>query len=315
MSIEGFFVRTAYISHPDCLGHDTGVGHPENASRLQAIDDRLMAAQLYDFLRHYDAPDVTREQLLRCHDEAYLNQVEKLMPESGYAHLDPDTVVSPQSLLAAKRAAGAVVKGVDLIMQEGLKNAFCSIRPPGHHAERMKTMGFCVYGNAAVGAAHAMAEYDLDRVAILDFDVHHGNGSEDIFREDKRVIVCSTFQHPFYPFTDIEESPDHIICAPLEATAKSAEFRDAVTKHWLPALKHFEPQMIFVSAGFDAHVEDDMSGVSLTEVDYRWVTEQIVEIADRYAEGRIVSVLEGGYEPHALARSVEAHIRVLMGLH
>ncbi|MCG7897605.1 MAG: histone deacetylase family protein [Candidatus Thiodiazotropha lotti] len=308
-------MRTAYITHPDCLNHDTGVGHPENASRLQAIDDRLMAAQLYDFLRHYDAPEVTREQLLRCHDEAYLNQVEKLMPESGHAHLDPDTVVSPQSLQAAKRAAGAVIKGVDLIMQEGLKNAFCAVRPPGHHAERMKTMGFCVYGNASVGAAHAMAEYGLERVAILDFDVHHGNGSEDIFRDDRRVIVCSTFQHPFYPYTAIEESPDHIICAPLEATAKSAEFKAAVTDHWLPALNHFEPQMIFVSAGFDAHVEDDMSGVSLTEADYRWVTEQILQIADQYAEGRVVSVLEGGYEPHALARSVEAHIRVLMDLH
>ncbi|MEW8428741.1 MAG: histone deacetylase family protein, partial [gamma proteobacterium symbiont of Ctena orbiculata] len=225
-------MKTAYITHPDCLLHDTGVGHPENAARLQAIDDRLMAAQLYDFLRHYDAPEVTREQLLRCHDEAYLNQVEKLMPQSGHAHLDPDTVVSPQSLQAAKRSAGAVIKAVDLVMQEGLANAFCSVRPPGHHAERMRTMGFCVYGNASLGAAHAMEVYGLERVAILDFDVHHGNGSEDIFRHDRRVIVCSTFQHPFYPYTAIEESPDHIICAPLEATAKSAEFRQAVTDHW-----------------------------------------------------------------------------------
>ncbi|MEW8334479.1 MAG: histone deacetylase family protein [Candidatus Thiodiazotropha sp.] len=307
-------MKTAYITHPDCLLHDTGVGHPENAARLQAIDDRLMAAQLYDFLRHYDAPEVTREQLLRCHDEAYLNQVEKLMPQSGHAHLDPDTVVSPQSLQAAKRSAGAVIKAVDLVMQEGLANAFCSVRPPGHHAERMRTMGFCVYGNASLGAAHAMEVYGLERVAILDFDVHHGNGSEDIFRHDRRVIVCSTFQHPFYPYMAIEESPDHIICAPLEATAKSAEFRQAVTDHWLPPLDHFKPQMLFVSAGFDAHIEDDMSGVSLTEMDYRWVTEQIKAVADKYAEGRIVSVLEGGYEPHALARSVEAHIRVLMDL-
>ncbi|MEL0585221.1 MAG: histone deacetylase family protein [Candidatus Thiodiazotropha sp. (ex. Lucinoma kazani)] len=308
-------MKTAYITHPDCLLHDTGVGHPENAARLQAIDDRLMAAQLYDFLRHYDAPEVTREQLLRCHDAAYLDQVEKLMPETGHAHLDPDTVVSPESLQAAKRAAGAVVKAVDLIMNEDLLNAFCSVRPPGHHAERMRTMGFCVYGNASIGAAHAMEVYGLDRVAILDFDVHHGNGSEDIFRDDKRAIVCSTFQHPFYPYTDIEESPDHIVCAPLKATAKSTEFREAVTANWLPALNHFKPQMFFVSAGFDAHIEDDMSGVSLTEADYRWVTEQIRDLADKYAEGRIVSVLEGGYESFALARSVETHIRVLMDLH
>jgi acetoin utilization deacetylase AcuC-like enzyme len=307
-------LKTAYITHPDCLLHDTGVGHPENAARLQAINDRLMAAQLYDFLRHYDAPEVTREQLLRCHDASYLDQVEKLMPQSGYAHLDPDTVVSPQSLQAAKRAAGAAVKAVDLIMQEDLCNAFCSVRPPGHHAEKMRTMGFCVYGNASIGAAHALEAYGLERVAILDFDVHHGNGSEDIFRDDRRVIVCSTFQHPFYPYTTIEERPDHIICAPLEATAKSAEFRQAVSDHWLPALNHFKPQMVFVSAGFDAHIEDDMSGVSLTEADYRWVTEQIKAVAERYAQGRIVSILEGGYEPHALARSVEAHIRVLMDL-
>lgn len=308
-------MRTAYISHPDCLLHDTGVGHPENASRLQAIDDRLMAAQLYDFLRHYDAPEVTREQLERCHDPAYLDQVEKLMPQDGHAHLDPDTVVSPKSLQAAKRAAGAVVKAVDLIMQEGLQNAFCAVRPPGHHAERMRTMGFCVYGNAAVGAAHAMAAYGLERVAVLDFDVHHGNGSEDIFRDDKRVIVCSSFQHPFYPYTAIEESPDHIVCAPLDATAKGPEFRAAVTDHWLPALHHFKPQMIFVSAGFDAHLEDDMSGVSLTEVDFRWITEKILELADTYSEGRVVSSLEGGYELSALARSVETHLRVLMNLH
>ncbi|MCU7906955.1 MAG: histone deacetylase family protein [Candidatus Thiodiazotropha sp. (ex Epidulcina cf. delphinae)] len=307
-------MKTAYITHPDCLLHDTGVGHPENASRLQAINNRLIAAQLYDFLCHYQAPEVTREQLLRCHDAAYLDQVEKMMPLTGHAYLDPDTVLSPESLRAAKRAAGAVVKAVDLIMQEGLSNAFCSVRPPGHHAERMRAMGFCIYGNASIGAAHAIERYGLERMAILDFDVHHGNGSEDIFRDDKRVMVCSTFQHPFYPYTAIEESPDHIIYAPLEATAKSAEFREAVTSLWLPALDHFKPQMVFVSAGFDAHREDDMSGVSLTEADYRWVTEQIREVADRYAEGRIVSVLEGGYELHALARSAEAHLRVLMDL-
>ncbi len=307
-------MRTAYITHPDCLLHDTGEGHPEDAYRLEAIDDRLIAARLYDFLRHYEAPEVTREQLERCHDPAYLDQVERLMPEQGYAHLDPDTVVSPHSLRAARRAAGAVVKAVDLIMREDLQNAFCNVRPPGHHAERMRTMGFCIYGNAAIGAAHAMAVYGLQRVAILDFDVHHGNGSEDIFRTDKRVIICSSFQHPFYPYTAIEESPDHIVCAPLAATARGEEFREAVTSHWLPALHHFQPQMVFVSAGFDAHVEDDMSGVSLIEADYAWVSEQIMAIANQYAEGRVVSVLEGGYAHDALARSVEAHIRVLMGL-
>lgn len=307
-------MRTAYITHPDCLLHDTGEGHPESASRLQAINDRLVAAQLYDFLHHFEAPEVTREQLVRCHDSAYLDQVARLMPQEGLAHLDPDTVVSPRSLQAAKRAAGAVVKGVDLVMLEGLDNAFCAVRPPGHHAERARTMGFCIYNNLAIGAAHAMAVHGLDRVALLDFDVHHGNGSEDIFREDPRVMLCSTFQHPFYPYTSMERSPDHVICAPLEATAKGPEFREAVTKQWLPALHRFKPQMIFVSAGFDAHVEDEMSGVSLTEADYGWVSVQILDIAQTYANGRVVSVLEGGYALSALGRSVEAHIRVLMGL-
>ncbi len=311
---EGDAVRTAYITHPDCLLHDTGEGHPESAARLRAIDDRLMAAQLYDFLHHYEAPEATREQLARCHDPVYLEQVERLMPQDGHAFLDPDTVVSAQSLQAAKRAAGAVIKGVDLIMREGLDNAFCAVRPPGHHAERMRSMGFCIFGNVAVGAAHAMHVHGLERVAILDFDVHHGNGSEDIFREDHRVMICSTFQHPFYPYTSIGESPDHIICAPLEATAKGPEFRHAVSNQWLPALHQFKPQMVIVSAGFDAHVEDDMSGVSLTETDYSWVTEQIQTVAREYAYGRVVSVLEGGYALSALGRSVEAHLRVLMGL-
>jgi acetoin utilization deacetylase AcuC-like enzyme len=307
-------VRTAYITHPDCLLHDTGEGHPEGAFRLRAIDDQLVAARLYDFLSHYEAPVVTREQLERCHDPAYLDQVERLMPRSGYAYLDPDTVVCPHSLAAAGRAAGAVVKAVDLIMQERHANAFCAVRPPGHHAERMRTMGFCVYDNVAVGAAHAMAVYGFERVAILDFDVHHGNGSEDIFRDDRRVILCSTFQHPFYPYSAFEQSPDHLVCAPLEATATGVEFRDAVNRLWLPALHRFKPQMLFVSAGFDAHVADEMSGVSLTEADYAWVTEQIQAIAAEYAQGRIVSVLEGGYEPAALGRSVAAHIRALVDL-
>jgi acetoin utilization deacetylase AcuC-like enzyme len=308
-------VRTAYISHHDCIQHDTGAGHPECAARLSAIQDRLSAAHLYDFLRHYDAPKVTDEQLLRVHDASYLQRVASSIPREGLAYLDPDTPIGPLSLNAARRAAGAVVHATDLLMQSDLVNAFCAVRPPGHHAERNRAMGFCVYNNAAVGVAHAMAEYGLERVAVLDFDVHHGNGSENIFADDERVMICSTFQHPFYPNTPFREDDDRIICAPLDATARSDEFRDAVENKWLPALHRFEPQMIFVSAGFDAHVEDEMSNVSLTEHDYRWVTEKIVEVADAYSSGRVVSTLEGGYELSALARSVEAHLRVLMNLH
>jgi len=237
------------------------------------------------------------------------------LPQQGYAHLDPDTVICPASLLAAKRAAGAVVKAVDLLIGGDLENAFCSVRPPGHHAEPSKAMGFCIYNNIAVGAAHALAAHDLKKVAILDFDVHQGNGTEEIFMNDQRVLLCSTFQHPFYPYTPLLENTANRISIPLAATAKSEEFRTAVRDHWLPALERFQPEMLFVSAGFDAHRDDDMSGVSLMDADFRWVAEQIVQVAQRSALGRVVTVLEGGYELPSLARCVEAYIRVLMGLH
>lgn len=308
-------MRTAYISHPDCQSHDTGTGHPENARRLSAIDDRLVAAHLFDFLRHFDAPEVTDAQLLRVHTQDYLDWVKAQIPHQGHAYLDPDTVISAGSLKAARRAAGAVIKGVDLVMTADFDNAFCAVRPPGHHAEEARAMGFCVFNNIAAGAAHAMESHGLNRIAILDFDVHQGNGTEQIFMNDERVIFCSTFQHPFYPNTPTHELSDRMVSIALEAGAKSNEFRQAVTEYWLPALANFKPEMVFVSAGFDAHQDDEMSGVSLTDSDYRWITETIVQVADNYASGRIVSALEGGYERHSLARCVEAHIRILMGLH
>ncbi len=308
-------MRTAYISHPDCRLHDTGIGHPESSGRLAAIEDRLVTSHLFDFLRHVDAPEVTEAQLLRVHTADYLAHVNALMPENGFAYLDPDTVVSPASSKAAKRAAGALVKAVDLVMSGEIQNAFCSVRPPGHHAETDRAMGFCVYNNVAVGAAHAMDTYGLQKIAIIDFDVHQGNGTEQIFKDDERVVFCSTFQHPFYPDTPLLELTDRMVSVPLEATAKSDAFRNAVNEFWLPALAKFKPEMIFVSAGFDAHQDDDMSGVSLTDNDYQWVTEKIIEIADSTASGRVISSLEGGYELHSLARCVEKHIRTLMGLH
>jgi acetoin utilization deacetylase AcuC-like enzyme len=199
-------------------------------------------------------------------------------------------------------------------MRNEVERAICCVRPPGYHAERDRAMGFCIFNNIAVGAAHALEIHGLSRVAILDFDVHQGNGTEQMFLHDERVMLCSTFQHPFYPYAQLLENTARRVSVPLEATAKSAEFRGAVTDHWLPALERFAPQMVFVSAGFDAHMQDDMSEVSLKDADYRWVTERIVGIANRFASGRVVSVLEGGYELNSLARSVEAHIRVLMGL-
>jgi acetoin utilization deacetylase AcuC-like enzyme len=307
-------LSTAYISHQNCHAHDTGQGHPECASRLSAIEDKLLLSGLFDFLRNIDAPEVTRAQLLRAHTPEHLATIEAMMPKQGYARLDPDTVISPDTLPAAKRAAGAVVAAVDLIATAKIQNAFCSVRPPGHHAESDRAIGFCIYNNIAVGVTHAMETHGIKKVAVVDFDVHQGNGTEDILIGDDRVLYCSIFQHPFFPYTALPQNTEHVISIPLDATAKSQEFRAAITDHWLPALERFQPEMIFISAGFDAHRDDDMSYVSLTDADFRWVTEEIVKIAEISASGRIVSVLEGGYELHSLARCVEMHLRVLMGL-
>ena len=307
-------MSTAYISHPDCHAHDTGEGHPEDARRLSAIEDQFISSGLSDFIRYFDAPEVTPAQLLSVHTAEHLANMEASMPQQGYARLDPDTVVSPGTMMAAKRAAGAVVLAVDLLMSGEMNNAFCGVRPPGHHAESDRALGFCIYNNIAVGVAHALEAHGLNKVAIVDFDVHQGNGTEDIIIGNDRVLYCSIFQHPFFPFTPPPENSERVISIPLEATAKSAEFRAAVSDHWLPALERFEPEMIFISAGFDAHRDDDMSYVSLTDADFKWVTEQTVRMAELSASGRIVSVLEGGYELRSLARCVEAHMRVLMGL-
>ena len=307
-------MRTAYISHAECHKHDTGEGHPENVRRLTAIEDRLIAAGLFDVLRYIDAPEVTENQLLRVHEQGYLETLLSMVPDSGYAHLDADTVISPDSLNAARRAAGAVVAAVDHIISGEMDSAFCCVRPPGHHAESDRALGFCLYNNIAVGAAHALEEHGLNKVAIVDFDVHQGNGTEEIFKHDQRVLFCSTFQHPFYPFTPLLANTENRVNVPLEATAKSEEFRASVSDHWLPALEKFQPDIIFISAGFDAHRDDDMSHVSLTDADFRWVTEQVVQVAGNSASDRIVSALEGGYELHSLARCVEMHIRALMRL-
>lgn len=307
-------MRVAYISHPDCLDHDTGAGHPENARRLSAISDLLRAKGLFDFLYPVEAPEATREQLLRVHAADYLDYVESLVAEQGRVRLDPDTVLGPGSLRAARRAAGSVVRAVDLLMDGRFESAFCAVRPPGHHAEAGRGMGFCIYNNIAVGAAHALAAHGLDRVAILDFDVHQGNGTEQIFAGCDDVLFCSTFQHPFYPGSPPPPIGNREVSIALPAGAGSAEFRAAVDDEWMPAIERFEPRMIFVSAGFDAHHNDVMSGVKLVDDDYAWVSRRIVGAAERHAGGRIVSALEGGYELDSLARCVELHLRALMGL-
>jgi acetoin utilization deacetylase AcuC-like enzyme len=306
---------TAYISHRECHAHDTGEDHPEHARRISAIEDQLVFTGLSDVLRHFDAPEVTEDQLLRVHTSDHLETIQAMMPDSGYARLDPDTVISRNSLQAARRAAGAVVAAVDLVMNGEMETAFCNVRPPGHHAESNRAMGFCLYSNVAVGVAHALETHGVTRAAVLDFDVHQGNGTEQIFSKENRVLFCSTFQHPFFPYTPLLPNAANRVNVPLEATAGSEEFRAAVTEQWLPALKEFQPELVFISAGFDAHRDDEMSYINLTDADFRWVTEQIVQQAQESASGRIISVLEGGYELHSLARCVEMHIRILMGLH
>lgn len=307
-------MQTAYISHPLCLKHDMGAHHPECPARIHAIEDQLIASGLLAYLQSHDAPAATREQLLRVHDAAYLDAIEASAPQQGIVHLDGDTSMNPFSYQAALRAAGAVVLGVDLVMAGKVENAFCNIRPPGHHAERSRAMGFCIFNNIAVGAAHALAQHGLQRVAIADFDVHHGNGTEHIFHDEPRVMLCSTFQHPFYPYCGADSSNEHIINVPLAAGSGGEEFRAAVRQHWLPALERFQPELLLISAGFDAHRDDDMAMLRLTEADYAWVTVELKRIAEKYAHRRIVSTLEGGYELHALGRSAMAHIKVLSGL-
>lgn len=302
----------ALISHPDCLLHDMGKYHPEQPARLQAINDELIRTGLNDILKHYLAPLASREQLLRVHDENYVDHIFQTSPKEGLISLDPDTWMNTYSLTAALRAAGAAVLGVDLVMSGDIDSAFCNIRPPGHHAEKAKAMGFCFFNNVAIAAAHALDHYKLNRVAIVDFDVHHGNGTENIFRDDKRVLYCSSFQDPFYPFSGAETKSNHILNIPLSAGTTGKIFREKVGECWLRQINHFEPDMIFFSAGFDAYIQDEMSSLLLTEEDYAWVTQEVKILANSICNGRVVSVLEGGYDLQGLGRCVAAHIRALL---
>ncbi|MGH8761903.1 MAG: histone deacetylase family protein [Nitrosospira sp.] len=304
-------MRTAYISHSDCLLHKMGPYHPECPARLMAIEDELIASGLTDKLEHHVAPLATREQLERIHTAEYIASLEARAPSTGMAYLDPDTAMNPHSLKAAYRAAGAVILAVELVMGKTVENAFCSIRPPGHHAERDRAMGFCLFNNIAAGVAHAIHAHGLERVAVVDFDVHHGNGTEDIFRDDPRVMMVSTFQHPFYPHNGIAGRSERMVNVPLAAGSNGEKFRAAVSEDWLPSLEKFKPQMVFISAGFDAHRDDDLASLNLLETDYAWVTERMKEVARKYAHHRIVSALEGGYALPALGRSVAVHLKVL----
>ena len=302
----------AYISHPVCRLHQMGDAHPESPARLSVIEDWLLETGFEFALRRYDAPAATREQLARVHDLSYVERIFALAPARELVWIDADTAMSPHTLDAALHAAGAVVQAVDLVQGGEVTSAFCGVRPPGHHAERAAAMGCCIFNNIAVGAAHALESHDVQRVAILDFDVHHGNGTEDMFRDEARVLFCSSFQHPLYPYTDVTSTGARLVKTPLAAGAGSRSFRLAVGEAWLEALEAFRPELIFVSAGFDAHWQDEVADLNLTEHDYAWITREIKVIADVHANGRIISVLEGGYALPALARSVLAHLSALL---
>jgi acetoin utilization deacetylase AcuC-like enzyme len=304
----------AYITHPSSLKHDMGAHHPECPARLAAIHDRLLADGLLDLMDAQDAPAATRQQLLAAHTAAHVELIEATAPRSGLARIDADTAMNPATLQAAQHAAGAVVAAVDHAMRAPGNRAFAAVRPPGHHAERNRAMGFCFFNNIAVGAAHAIATYGLQRVAVIDFDVHHGNGTENILADHPNILMCSTFERDLYPFCGEEPLGANMINVPLMARSDGKALREAVTNHWLPALHAFKPELVMISAGFDAHRADDLGRLAWTENDYRWVTHVLSAISHEYAQGRIVSSLEGGYDLHALAASVAQHVRVLLDI-
>lgn len=302
---------TAFITHRDCHLHDMGSIHPEAPARLTAINDHMIAQGIDAYFAYYDAPLATFEQLLRVHPAAHLERLKRSSPTLGIVHLDPDTAMNPHTWQAALRSAGAGCLAVDLVMKGEAENAFCAIRPPGHHAEKDTPMGFCFFNNIAVAARHALEAHGLERVAIIDFDVHHGNGTEDCVKNDERILMCSIFQHPFYPYSGTDNPAPNMCNVPLPSGSNGEDFRGVVQDIWLPRLREFKPQLILISAGFDAHYEDDMGGLKLVEKDYAWCTEQLKKVAAETAGKRVVSMLEGGYVLTSLARSVVAHLRVL----
>lgn len=309
---------TTLISHPSCHEHQMPEGHPECPGRLDAIANQLLASGVDSLLQQREAPAASDEQLQRVHTAEHLQRLTRAVPQSGVHFFSEDIYLSPKTLTAARHAAGAGILGVDMVMKGETDTVFCNVRPPGHHAERARAMGFCIFNNIAIAAAHALEAYGLERIAILDFDVHHGNGTQEIFLNDPRVLFCSSFQYPFYPNTEIDDVPANIINTPLPATCRSQGFRDAIDTQWFPVLANFKPQFIFISAGFDAYIDDDMSSISLVEQDYTWITQKIRALMDDskhlpiqdQCKG-IVSMLEGGYDLLGLGRCALAHIKAL----
>ncbi len=305
-------MATLYFTHPACRLHEMGERHPESPRRLEAISARLVETGLVDRLEPRESPRADRAALARVHTEAYLDELQARSPDHGYEPLDPDTTLNPHSYEAALRAAGAAVAAVDAVLAGQAANAFCAIRPPGHHACPTHAMGFCLLNNIAIAARHALDHHQLDRVAVIDFDVHHGNGTEAALAGDGRILMCGFFQHPFYPFSGTVRPAANMLNQPLPARSDGAAIRELVQKAWLPRLQAHQPQLILISAGFDAHREDDLGQMRLEEDDYAWMTRQLMELGQRCGAG-IVSCLEGGYNLSALGRSVAAHVGVLAG--
>jgi len=307
-------MRIAYITHPSSLRHEMGPGHPECPERVSVIGDRLLMRGVLDYVEAFEAPAATETQITRAHDARHYAELRARAPSEGYEHVDPDTSMNEHTWNAALHAAGAAVLATELVVRGDFRRAFCNVRPPGHHAERGQAMGFCFFNNVAVGIRHALDELGLRRVALVDFDVHHGNGSEDIFAGDERVLMVSSFQARLYPFLGETPKGTNMRNVALPPYSDGTALRRAVLEHWVPALKEFAPEVVFVSAGFDAHREDDMSQLGWVDDDYAWVTQRLVEVADECADGRMVSMLEGGYHLPALARCVELHLRALIGI-
>ena len=308
-------MTTLLYTHSACLQHDPGAHHPESPSRLHAVLAALSGPQ-FAALERREAPEAAIEDLLRLHPRHHIERILDAVPTAGHAALDADTVLSPASGRAALRAAGAVIAAVDAVLANEADNAFCAVRPPGHHAEPNRAMGFCLFNNAAIGALRARDVHGLERVAVVDFDVHHGNGTQAAFEDDETLFYASTHQYPLYPGTGAasETGVGNIVNVPLRPMSGSGPFRRAFTERVLPALDDFRPELVIVSAGFDAHRSDPLAQLMLDEGDYGWVTEKLIESARRHAQGRLVSTLEGGYDLTALGASVAAHLRVLMAM-
>lgn len=315
--------KTAFFTHPDCVRHEMGRGHPECPQRIEAIEAKLQSTGLDAQVLRKTAPQATFDQIARAHHPDYVQSIQEAAADLSEQHtvnglryvpLDPDTTLNPYSFGATTGAAGAMIAAIDAVMKQEVDNAFCATRPPGHHATRSRAMGFCIFNQVAIGALYALEHYGLSRVAVVDFDVHHGNGTEDILSGESRVLMCGIFQHPFYPYSGTQPQSSNMHNLPIPARTSGAEICRAIQEGWLDELDAFEPELILISAGFDAHKDDDLGQLGMTERDYIWLTKALMNIAQRHCKGRLVSSLEGGYNLNALANSVAAHVQALAGL-